>query len=66
MAAVSVDALHRSENLNLHRFLLRKLGNPADAADAAGRRGETEERLDERRLEGRRLTLRRDGLGDEG
>jgi Sigma-70 region 2 len=35
MAAVSVDALHRSENLNLHRFLLRKLGNPADAADAA-------------------------------
>ncbi|WCS28461.1 sigma-70 family RNA polymerase sigma factor (plasmid) [Methylobacterium sp. NMS14P] len=35
MAAVSVDALHRSENLNLQRFLLRKLGNPADAADAA-------------------------------
>ena len=35
MAAVSVDALHRSENLNLQRFLRRKLGNPADAADAA-------------------------------
>jgi RNA polymerase sigma factor (sigma-70 family) len=35
MAAVSVDALHRSENGNLQRFLLRKLGNPADAADAA-------------------------------
>ncbi|WP_454594453.1 sigma factor [Methylorubrum zatmanii] len=35
MAAVSLDALHRRENLNLQRFLLRKLGNPADAADAA-------------------------------
>ncbi|MGU3546992.1 RNA polymerase sigma factor [Methylobacterium sp. A52T] len=35
MAAVSLDALHRSENLNLQRFLLRKLGNSADAADAA-------------------------------
>jgi RNA polymerase sigma factor (sigma-70 family) len=35
MAAVSLDALHRSENLNLQRFLLRRLGNPADAADAA-------------------------------
>lgn len=35
MAAVSLDALHRSENLKLQRFLLRKLGNSADAADAA-------------------------------
>jgi RNA polymerase sigma factor (sigma-70 family) len=35
MAAVSLDALHRAENLNLQRFLLRKLGNSADAADAA-------------------------------
>lgn len=35
MAAVSIDALHRSEGLRLQRFLLRVLGNPADAADAA-------------------------------
>jgi RNA polymerase sigma factor (sigma-70 family) len=35
MAAVSIDALHRSEDSNLQRFLLRTLGNQADAADAA-------------------------------
>ncbi|MDP4026643.1 sigma-70 family RNA polymerase sigma factor [Methylobacterium sp. NEAU 140] len=35
MGAVSIDALHRSEDLNLRRYLLRVLGNPADAADAA-------------------------------
>lgn len=35
MAAVSIDALHRSEGARLRRFLLRRLGNPADAADAA-------------------------------
>lgn len=34
MAAVSIDALHRSEGVALQRFLLRLLGNPADAADA--------------------------------
>lgn len=35
MAAVSIDALHRSEGLRLQRFLRRKLGNTGDAADAA-------------------------------
>jgi len=34
MEAVSVDALHRSEGAALQRYLLRLLGNPADAADA--------------------------------
>ncbi len=34
MQPISVDALHRSENVKLRRFLLRLLGNPADAADA--------------------------------
>lgn len=35
MGAVSIDALHRSEGVKLQRFLLRALGNSADAADAA-------------------------------
>lgn len=34
MSAVSIEALHRSEGLRLQRYLLRTLGNPADAADA--------------------------------
>lgn len=35
MATISVDDLHRSEGLALRRFLLRVLGDPSDAADAA-------------------------------
>ena len=35
MGAVSIEDLHRSEGLKLRRYLLRVLGNPADAADAA-------------------------------
>ncbi|MEH3147669.1 MAG: sigma-70 family RNA polymerase sigma factor [Methylobacterium frigidaeris] len=34
MQPVSIDALHRNEGVRLRRFLLRLLGNPADAADA--------------------------------
>lgn len=34
MQPVSMDALHRSEGVKLRRFLLRLLGNAADAADA--------------------------------
>lgn len=34
MQPISIDALHRSESTKLRRFLLRLLGNPADAADA--------------------------------
>lgn len=34
MQPISIDALHRSEGVKLRRFLLRLLGNPADAADA--------------------------------
>lgn len=34
MQPISIDALHRSESVKLQRFLLRLLGNPADAADA--------------------------------
>jgi RNA polymerase sigma factor (sigma-70 family) len=34
MQPTSIDALHRSEGARLQRFLLRLLGNPADAADA--------------------------------
>ncbi|MGU3536810.1 RNA polymerase sigma factor [Methylobacterium sp. A54F] len=35
MRGVSIDALHRSEGVNLQRYLLRVLGDPSDAADAA-------------------------------
>ncbi|MCC0807420.1 RNA polymerase sigma factor [Methylobacterium sp. W2] len=34
MQLVSMDALHRSQGAKLQRFLLRLLGNSADAADA--------------------------------
>ncbi|VUD71396.1 putative RNA polymerase sigma factor FecI [Methylobacterium symbioticum] len=34
MQPISIDALHRSESVKLRRFLLRLLGNSADAADA--------------------------------
>ena len=34
MQPISIDALHRSESVKLRRFLLRRLGNSADAADA--------------------------------
>ncbi|MHC2086242.1 sigma-70 family RNA polymerase sigma factor [Methylobacterium sp. WCS2018Hpa-22] len=34
MQPVSMDALHRSQGAKLQRFLLRLLGNSADAADA--------------------------------
>lgn len=34
MDGISVDALHRREGSKLQRFLLRRLGNPTDAADA--------------------------------
>ena len=34
MQPISIDALHRREGAKLRRFLLRLLGNPADAADA--------------------------------
>lgn len=34
MQPISIDALHRSEGVKLRRFLLRLLGDAADAADA--------------------------------
>ena len=34
MQPVSIEALHRREGVKLQRFLLRLLGNSADAADA--------------------------------
>lgn len=34
MQPISIDALHRSEGVKLRRFLLRLLGDSADAADA--------------------------------
>jgi RNA polymerase sigma factor (sigma-70 family) len=35
MATATIDDLYRSEELKLQRYLLRVLGDPADAADAA-------------------------------
>ncbi|TGE01153.1 sigma-70 family RNA polymerase sigma factor [Methylobacterium nonmethylotrophicum] len=34
MQPISIDALHRGEGVKLRHFLARRLGNPADAADA--------------------------------
>ncbi|TNC10016.1 sigma-70 family RNA polymerase sigma factor [Methylobacterium terricola] len=34
MQPISIDALHRGDGVKLRRFLTRRLGNPADAADA--------------------------------
>ncbi|MFD1330763.1 RNA polymerase sigma factor [Methylopila musalis] len=35
MDAAAIDALHRSEDARLQRFLLKRLGDASDAADAA-------------------------------